>query len=83
MQELDSMTNQEKTLNEKMAVVLEMLKGKDSIEAICNRYKVNIADAYRWCALFLEGAKKAFGEEYIDKPISQEEIDEIKKIIGE
>lgn len=77
------MTKQEKALDEKVAVVLEMLKGKETIEAICKRHNVDIANAYRWCALFLEGAKKAFGEGYVDKPISQEEIEKIKKIIGE
>jgi transposase-like protein len=77
------MTKSEKSLDKKVAVVLEMLKGKESVDDICERHKVSIADAYRWCALFLEGAKKAFGEGYVDKPLSQEEIEKIKKIIGE
>lgn len=77
------MTKSEKSLDEKVAVVLEMLKGKESVEDICKRHNVDIADAHRWCALFLDGAKKAFGEDYIDKPISQEEIEKVKKIIEE
>jgi transposase-like protein len=76
------MINQKKSLDEKVAVVLDMLKGKESVVDICKRHNVNIADAYRWCALFLDGAKKAFGEGYVDKPLSEEEIEKIKKIIG-
>lgn len=60
-----------------------MLKGKESVDDICKRHKVSITDAYHWCALFLEGAKKIFKEGYVDKPISQEEIEKMKKIIEE
>jgi transposase-like protein len=77
------MTNQEKTLDEKVAIVLEVLKGKTSIEEICQRHQVSITDVYRWCALFLDGAKKAFEEGRDDVTISQEEIEKMKKIIGE
>lgn len=77
------MIRQEKTLDEKVAVVLEILKGKETVDAICKRHKVDIADAYRWCALFLEGAKKAFGEGHVDKPLSPEEVEKIKKLLGD
>jgi len=76
------MTNQEKTVDEKVAVVLEMLKGETSVEEICQRHQVSISDAYHWCALFLDGAKKAFEEGRDDEPLSKEEIEKLKKIIG-
>ena len=75
------MTNQEKTLDEKVAIVLEMLRGKSPVEEICQRHQVSITDAYHWCALFLDGAKKAF-EEGRDVSITKEEIEKLKKIIG-
>ena len=75
------MNKQEKSVEEKAAVVLEMLKGKESVDDICKRHQVSITDAYRWCALFLEGATKAF-ENDREEPISQEEIAKVKKIIG-
>jgi len=76
------MTDKEKTLDEKVAIVLEVLKGKTSVEEICQRHQVSITDAYHWCALFLDGAKKAF-EEGREEPITQAEIEKLKKIIGE
>lgn len=75
------MTNQEKILDEKVAIVLEMLKGKASVEEICQHHQVSITDAYHWCALFLDGAKKAF-EEGCEETITQEEIEKLKKTIG-
>ena len=78
-----SAENHDKTLDEKVTIVLEMLKGKTSVEEICQCHQVSITDAYHWCALFLDGAKKAFeegrGEEIT---ITKEEIEKLKKIIG-
>lgn len=76
------MTNQEKTLDEKVAIVLEMLKGKSPVEEICQSRQVSITDAYHWCALFLDGAKKAFNEGLGEASVTQEEIEKLKKIIN-
>lgn len=59
-----------------------MLKGETSVEETCQRHQVNITDAYHWCALFLDGAKKAFEEGRGEETITQEEIEKLKKIIG-
>jgi|GEM_PF-2278854 len=76
------MTKPEKTVDEKVAVVLEMLKGEASVKEICQRHQVSITDAYQWCAQFLEGAKKAFESSRDEKSISQDEIEKVKKLIG-
>lgn len=66
-----------------MAVVLEMLKGKTSVKEICQRHQVRITDAYHWCALFLDGAKKAFEQGRGKETVTPKEIEKMKKIIGE
>ncbi|MGB3479397.1 MAG: transposase [bacterium] len=76
------MINQEKSVDEKVSIVLEILRGEISVEKICQRHQVSITDAYHWCALFLAGAKKAFEEDRGEKTITQEEIEKLKKIIG-
>lgn len=76
------MTNQEKSVDEKVAIVLEMLKSETSVEKICQRHQVSITDAYHWCALFLEGAKKTFEEGRGEGTVTPEEIEKLKKIIG-
>jgi len=78
-----SAENHDKTLDEKVTIVLEMLKGKTSVEEICQCHQVSITDAYHWCALFLDGAKKAFEECRAETTITQEEIEKLKKIIGQ
>jgi transposase-like protein len=73
------MTNHDKTLDEKVAIVLEMLKGEASVEEICQRHQVSITDVYHWCALFLDGAKKAFEQGREEETITPEEIEKLKK----
>jgi len=76
------MSDPEKTLDEKVAIALEMLKGETSVKEICQRHHVSVTDAYQWCALFLDDAKKAF-EESREESITPEEIEKLKKIVGE
>ena len=77
------MTKQYKTPDEKVAIFLKMLKGKVSVEEICQHHKVSITDAYQWYALFLDGAKKVFEEGRDDVSITQEESEKIRKRIKE
>ena len=46
------------TQEQKLAVVLEMLKGSESISAICHRHSVAMNQAYRWRDAFLESGRK-------------------------
>ena len=39
---------------EKVAIVLEVLRGDESAAAICTRYGVSATQAYRWLDRFLE-----------------------------
>lgn len=45
---------------EKLSVVLEMLKGEASVTEICLRHQVAASQAYHWRDMFLENGKKAF-----------------------
>ncbi|MGB3479848.1 MAG: transposase [bacterium] len=76
------MTKQEWTVEEKFAIVMEMLKGKTSVNEIFQHHQVSVTDAYHWCALFLNGAKKVFEEGRDETTITKEEIEKLKKIIG-
>jgi transposase len=46
--------------DEKLVVVLEILKGEASVTEICLRHQVAVSQAYHWRDLFLEHGKKAF-----------------------
>ena len=47
------------TNEEKVTIVLEMVKGKESIAAICTRHGVSATQAYRWQEQFLAGGRAA------------------------
>jgi len=47
------------TVEEKLRVVLAMLKGEAMATEICHRHQISATQAYRWRDMFLEGGKKA------------------------
>jgi transposase-like protein len=47
---------------EKTAVVLEMIKGMDSVAAICTRHGVSATQAYRWHEQFLAAGRAALSD---------------------
>jgi transposase len=55
--------NRKKWSNEeKVAIVLEMVRGEDSMAAICARHGVNATQAYRWQEEFLAGGRAALAD---------------------
>ena len=52
--------NRKKWSNEeKVTIVLEMVKGEESIASICTRHGVSATQAYRWQEQFLDGGRTA------------------------
>ncbi len=47
---------------EKVAIILEILRGDESAAAICTRHGVSATQAYRWLDRFLEGGRKALAD---------------------
>jgi transposase-like protein len=45
--------------DEKVAIVLEIIRGDESTAVICTRYGVSATQAYRWLDRFLEGGRGA------------------------
>lgn len=50
------------TNEEKVTIVLEMVKGEGSIAAICTRHGVSATQAYRWQEQFLAGGRAALAD---------------------
>jgi len=44
---------------ERVAIVLEILRGDEPAALICTRYRVSATQAYRWLDRFLEGGRRA------------------------
>ena len=47
---------------EKTAIVLEMIRGLDSVAAICAHHGVSATQAYRWQEQFLVGGRAALAD---------------------
>ena len=50
---------------EKVAIILEILRGGESAAAVCTRYGVSATQAYRWLDRFLEGGRRALTDKRI------------------
>jgi transposase-like protein len=68
---------------EKMAIVLEGIKGQKSIAEICREHQISQNLYYRWRDRFLEGGQKGLGPGTPDEAKAlQAEIEKLQKIIG-
>jgi transposase len=78
--------NRKKWSNEeKVTIVLEMVRGKESVAAICARHGVSATQAYRWQEQFLAGGRAAL----VDKrrrgsldPVADENR-RLKELVGQ
>ncbi len=78
--------NRKKWSNEeKVTIVLEMVKGEESIASICTRHGVSATQAYRWQEQFLAGGRAALGDRRrkvsLD-PVSDENR-QLKELVGQ
>ena len=69
---------------DKMAIVLEGLRGQKSVAEICREHQISQALYYRWRDRFLEAGKKGLsnggGED--ETKVLQAQIEKLEKIIG-
>ncbi len=78
--------NRKKWSNEeKVTIVLEMLKGEESIASICARHGVSATQAYRWQEQFLAGGRSALADKRrrgsLD-PVADENR-QLKELVGQ
>jgi len=78
--------NRKKWSNEeKVTIVLEMVKGEESIAVICVRYGVSATQAYRWQEQFLNGGRTALADRRqrgsLDPVIDENR--QLKELIGQ
>ncbi len=78
--------NRKKWSNEeKVTIVLEMVKGEESVASICVRHGVRATQAYRWQEQFLDGGRTALADKRrrgsLD-PLADENR-QLKELIGQ
>lgn len=69
-------------MEEKLAIVMEGLKGKRSVADICREHQISQALCYRWRDKFLEAGKKGLVNGGLGDNAYKAEIERLQKIIG-
>ena len=69
---------------EKMAIVLEGLRGEKSVAEICREHQISQALYYRWRDRFLEAGQKGLsnGGSEDETKVLQAQIERLEMIIG-
>jgi len=74
---------------EKIRIVLEGLRGEDSIAAICRKYDLHINTYYSWSKEFMEAGKRRLSGD-ITREATRDEVsdlkaqnDDLKKVLAE
>jgi len=89
IREIKRQTRRKFTSEEKIRIVLEGMKGEESIATICRREGINPNLYYRWSKSFLEAGKKRLSGDTQREATSGEvtelrrENEELKKLLAE
>ena len=67
---------------EKMAIVLEGIRGEKSIAEICRTHQISQTLFYKWRDRFLEAGKESLAGKKVGDAAYQAEIDKLQKLIG-
>ena len=72
------------TSDEKLSVVIEMMKGKKTVAQICKEHGIRDSMAYKWKDEALEAMKKGLSDKRSSRPQNNEaEKERLLKIIGQ
>jgi putative transposase len=73
-----------RSAEEKLAIVLEGIKGEISVSELCRKYGLSQSVYYKWRDKFFEGGKRALvssSENGLNKS-DKAKIEELEKVIG-
>lgn len=73
-----------RSVEEKLSIVLEGIKGEITVSEICRKYSLSQSVYYKWRDKFFEGGKKALSNSSgsIIAKSDQGKIEELEKVIG-
>jgi transposase-like protein len=78
------MRRKQRSSHEKLQIVLESFKTKETVSELCNRHGITQSQYYRWREQLLKGSDKIFTidrDKHVDK--LQKENTKLKTLIGD
>lgn len=71
-------TNRVYTSEEKIRIVIEGMRGEESVASICRKYGINDSLYYKWTKDFMEAGKKRLSGD-TERNANAEEVDRLKR----
>ncbi|MCI0447590.1 transposase [bacterium] len=78
VKEIKRRTRRSFSSEEKIKIVLEGLRGEDSIKEVCRKYSIHENQYYKWSKDFIEAGKKRLNGDTA-REANTEEVSEIRK----
>ena len=82
MQEIKRKTRRVFSSEEKIQIVLEGLRGEESIAALCRKYGIHENNYYNWSKEFMEAGKKRLSGD-TERNASSSEVKDLKEENGQ
>ena len=73
------------TVEQKLRIVLEGIKGRKTVAVICREYDISQPQYYRWRDRFLSGGKKGLSRAsgLKETELLKKEIDKLQRLVGQ
>jgi len=79
VKEIKRRTRRVFTAEEKIKIVLEALRGEDSIAAICRKYNIHANNYFKWSKEFIEAGKRRLSGDNL-REATRDEVSELRKM---
>jgi len=78
--EIKRRTKRKFSAEEKIKIVLEGLRGEDSIAAVCRKHAINANSYFKWSKDFIEAGKRRLSGDLL-REANRDEVLELKKTV--
>jgi len=81
VKEIKRRTKRKFSAEEKIKIVLEGLRGEDSIAAVCRKYGINANSYFKWSKDFIEAGKRRLSGDIL-REANRDEVLELKRTVN-
>jgi len=79
VKEIKRRTRRKFTAEEKIKIVLEAMRGEETIAAICRKYEIHANNYFKWSKEFIEAGKRRLSGDTL-REATRDEVSELRKM---
>jgi transposase len=79
VKEIKRRTRRKFTAEEKIKIVLEAMRGEETISAICRKYEIHANNYFKWSKEFIEAGKRRLSGDTL-REATRDEVSELRKM---